>query len=138
MTPRFLTRDQVVELHRDLIETYGGSHGIRDAGLLDSALAAPESSFGGEYLHGDLAEMAAAYLFHLAQNHAFVDGNKRIGAAGALVFLHANGLDPTFTNEQLVELTLGVASGGVSKSEVAKFVRRHAHRKGRTPRKKKR
>ncbi|HYQ81440.1 MAG TPA: Fic family protein, partial [Anaeromyxobacteraceae bacterium] len=74
--PAFLTLDEVLALHADQIGRYGGSPGLRDLGLLESALAAPRATFGGEHLHGSLPEMAAAYLFHLVRNHPFVDGNK--------------------------------------------------------------
>ena len=84
--PRFLTLEEVVRIHGDQIARYGGLEGIRDLGLLQSALAMPEAGFGSQYLHEDLASMAAAYLFHLVQNHPFADGNKRVGIVAALVF----------------------------------------------------
>jgi death-on-curing protein len=87
LQPWFLDIDHTMRLHRSLIETYGGSEGIREVGLLHSALATPQSSFGGEFLHRDLFEMAAAYLYHIVQNHPFIDGNKRTGAAAAIIFL---------------------------------------------------
>jgi death-on-curing protein len=77
MTPVFLTLGEAFAIHANQIEQYGGEPGLRDEGLLRSALAQPEASFGGEWLHTTLAEMAGAYLFHLVKNHAFVDGNKR-------------------------------------------------------------
>lgn len=80
----FLDLDRALRMHRSLIEAYGGSDGLRDAGLLESALAMPQASFDGQYLHADLFEMAAAYLYHIVQNHPFVDGNKRTGAASRL------------------------------------------------------
>ena len=80
MNPIFLSLAEVLEIHRDQIERYGGDPGIRDLDLLQSALAIPAAGFGGQYLHNDLYEMAAAYLFHITQNHPFVDGNKRTGA----------------------------------------------------------
>jgi death-on-curing protein len=83
MRPLFLDLDHVLRTHHSLIETYGGAEGIRDVGLLHSAIAMPQASFGGQFLHQDLFEMAAAYLYHIVQNHAFVDGNKRTGAAAA-------------------------------------------------------
>lgn len=86
----FLDIDHAMRLHRSLIEAYGGSEGIRDVGLLHSALAVPRASFGGEFLHQDLFEMAAAYLYHIVQNHPFIDGNKRTGAAAAIIFLSMN------------------------------------------------
>lgn len=92
METRFLSFEEVLQIHEDQIRRYGGSLGVRDEGLLRSALAQPEAQFGGEYLHPSIAAMAAAYLFHLVQNHPFIDGNKRIGAACAAVFLELNGL----------------------------------------------
>ena len=80
LNPIFLCLGEVVEIPRDQIERYGGSPGIRDLGLLQSALAMPAAGFGGRYLHTDLFEMSAAYLFHITQNHPFADGNKRTGA----------------------------------------------------------
>ena len=80
MDPVFLTRTEILAIHADQLRRYGGAGGIRDEGLLDSALAAPQSAFGGEFLHAGLHEMAAAYLFHLVSNHPFLDGNKRVGA----------------------------------------------------------
>ena len=78
----FLTLDDVLESHREQIRVYGGSEGLRDLGLLESAIAQPPAGFGGVPLHRDLYEMAAAYLFHLVQNHPFIDGNKRVGHGG--------------------------------------------------------
>jgi death-on-curing protein len=75
------------------VETYGGETGLRDVALLHSALAMPQSSFGGQFLHHDLFEMAAAYLYHIVQDHPFVDDNKRTGAVAAIVFLAMNGVD---------------------------------------------
>src|SRR6266702_1459663 len=99
MAPTFLTTDQVLEIHSDQIARYGGMAGVRDLGLLQSALAQPQATFGGQLLHADLFEMAAAYLFHLVQNHPFVDGNKRVGAVAAIVFLLTNGQDISLSNE---------------------------------------
>jgi len=108
--------------HERQIELYGGSHGLRDPGALESAVATAQVTFGGEYLHPTIPEMAAAYLFHLAQNHPFIDGNKRVGANAAIAFLLMNEVEPTFSENALVELVLGVAQGRISKSEVAKFL----------------
>ena len=94
MEPLFLTLDEVVATHRDQIERYGGSLGVRDWGLLQSAVAMPAATFGGQFLHTDLCEMAAAYLFHLVQNHPFIDGNKRVAHAAMETFLMLNGLAP--------------------------------------------
>jgi death-on-curing protein len=123
--PVFLTVDEVLALHEHQIAVYGGSPGLRDFGLLESAAATPSASFGGELLHASLPEMAAAYLYHLTSNHAFVDGNKRVGLAAALTFLRLNGLRETCSGDALVELTLGVADGSLSKAEVAVFFAKH-------------
>jgi len=127
MEPLFLTLEEVLEIHHDEIERHGGTMGVRDNGLLESAVAAPESGFGGHYLHGDLYEMAAAYLFHLVQNHPFLDGNKRVGAAAALVFLTMNGVEAKMTNQALVDMVLAVARGKMDKPAIAEFFRKHSH-----------
>jgi len=119
--PLFLSLDEVQEMHEQQVEFYGGSQGIRDLGALESAVAMPQASFGGEYLHPTIAAMAAAYLFHITQNHPFLDGNKRAGANAAITFLLLNDVEPTFDEDALVELVLGVAQGQISKAEVTGF-----------------
>lgn len=99
--------------------TPGGSGGVRDPILLDSAIAQPRATFGGEYLHGDLFLMASAYLYHIVKNHPFVDGNKRAGLAAALVFLDLNGHPVDRPTMALYELTDGVASGLIEKTAAA-------------------
>ena len=98
--PRFLTLDEVLAIHSDQVRQYGGSGGIRDVGLLSSALAMPRASFGGQYLHPSLHEMAAACLFHLVQNHPFIDGNKRTAFAATYTFLAINGAHLTADAEE--------------------------------------
>ncbi len=88
----FLQIQDVLLLHGDQVDRYGGEHGVRDLALLESAVAQPQATFGGEFLHKDLFEMAAAYLFHIVQNHPLVDGNKRTGLVTALTFLDFNGV----------------------------------------------
>ncbi len=90
MDPLFLSLDEALEMHQQQIDRYGGSPGIRDSGGLQSALATPQATFGGEFLHPSIPAMAAAYLFPICQNHAFVDGNKRVGANAAITFLFRN------------------------------------------------
>ncbi len=126
MTPAFLSCDDLLGIHKELIRSFGGSEGVRDMGLLQSAVAMPQAGFGGQFLHTDLFEMAAAYLFHLTKNHPFIDGNKRVGAVAALVFLEINGVWIEASNEALVETTLAVAEGKASKSAVAEFFRKQA------------
>ena len=126
MNSQFLTLDEVMDIHRDQIERYGGMLGVRDLELLESAIAAPQSGFGDQYLHGDLFEMASAYLFHVVQNHPFLDGNKRVGIAAALTFLELNGVETKIPNQVLVATVLAVAQGKTEKSAIAAFFRKHA------------
>ena len=116
--PEFLTVDEVLEIHEQQVERYGGYYGLRDAAGLESAVATPQATFGGEFLHPSVPAMAAAYLFHLCQNHAFVDGNKRFGANAALTFLLINDWEPLFDEEELVQLVLSVASGVLDKTRL--------------------
>jgi len=125
MPPVFLGLDEVLEIHRDQIERYGGRAGIRDMGLLQSALAMPQAGIGGEFFHADVFEMAAAYLYYIARNHPFVDGNKRVAAMSAFVFLRLNGHTlraPTGAFERLV---LAAAEGTVDKATIARFFQEH-------------
>ena len=121
----FLTLDDIIESHQNQIDTYGGSHGIRDIGLLESAIAQPEASFGGQYLHADIFEMAAAYVYHLVMNHPFVDGNKRVGLEAALIFLEINNENLKASDQELVDLVLKTTAGQVGKREIAEFFRSH-------------
>jgi death-on-curing protein len=123
--PLFLTLDEVLGIHADQIRRYGGRSGLRDLGLLQSALAIPETTFEGEFLHGTVFEMAAAYLFHLARNHPFVDGNKRTALMSTLVFLGLNGHRLDAEPESLYELVDGVAAGSLDKAEASVFLRRN-------------
>jgi len=116
MEPVFLSLDEVLEIHQQQIERYGGSAGLRDAAGLESAVATPQATFGGEFLHPSIPAMAAAYLFHLCQNHAFIDGNKRVGANAAITFLLMNDWIPSFGEEELVDLVLSVACGVLNKA----------------------
>jgi death on curing protein len=121
----FLEMSDVLESHLEQLAAYGGASGIRDLDLLDSALAQPQASFGGQYLHADLDEMAAAYLFHIVQNHPFVDGNKRVGLEAALTFLAINGVEIEATDDELVNMVLATAQGNLEKPAIAVFFRSH-------------
>jgi death-on-curing protein len=123
--PLFLTLDEVLGIHADQIRRYGGRPGLRDLGLLQSALAMPETTFEGEFLHGTVFEKAAAYLFHLTRNHPFVDGNKRTALMSAMVFLGLNGQRLEVEPGALYELVDGVAAGSADKAEVSVFLRRN-------------
>jgi len=121
----FLSVDDVLLLHADTIQIDGGSEGVRDHGLLDAAVAMPRQQFGGEYLHEDLAAMAAAYLFHIAQNHPFVDGNKRAAVLSALVFFKVNGVNDLPEPKELESITLQVAAGKMGKDVLMRWIRAH-------------
>jgi death-on-curing protein len=119
----FLGVEDILVIHAHQLNRFGGAPGVRDAGLLASAVSQAQATFDGEFLHADLFEMAAAYHFHLVQNHAFVDGNKRIGLAAALVFLDLNGVPITAGTDALYELTMSIARGETTKHEVAATLR---------------
>ena len=124
MIPAFLSLSEVLEIHRDQVTRYGGASGIRDIELLKSALGMPSATYGGQFLHTGIYEMAAAYLFHLVKNHPFVDGNKRVGTVAAFVFLALNGFDLDAPEDDLAEMVLAVARGELDKADVAVFIRR--------------
>jgi death-on-curing protein len=116
LDPEFLELDEVLELHRLSLANYGGGDGVRDMGLLESAMAQPSAAFGNQYAHESLYAMAGAYLFHIASNHPFIDGNKRTALLAALVFLDLNGIGVEHGSEPLYQLTMGVANGSIDKA----------------------
>lgn len=120
--PRFVSTDEVLTLHETAIDAFGGAHGIRDAGLLDSSLAMPRQGLGGEYVHEFPFGMAAAYLFHLCENHPFVDGNKRVALATCIVFLRMNGWSLTASDDATYAVVLDAAQSNKSKEEVADWL----------------
>lgn len=121
-TPNFIAYSQALDIHQDQITSLGGMAGIRDEGLLDSALAQPQATFGGELLHPTLSEQAAAYLFHLAKNHPFIDGNKRTAFAVTITFIELNGYRLNLSLEQAYRLVLRVATGDITKEELSVFL----------------
>ena len=126
---KFLNLAEVMEIHRDQIARYGGSAGLRDLNMLKSAVAMPQATFGGTFLHSDIFEMAAAYLFHVVKNHPFLDGNKRVGAVAAIVFLELNGYDFTAREQELAETVFGLARSELTKADIALFIRKWALRR---------
>lgn len=124
--PLFLSVEDVIEIHADQIEGYGGSLGVRDVELLRSAIGMPEAGFGDQYLHADLFEMAAAYLYHIIQNHPFIDGNKRTGTMAAFVFLNLNGMTLDADESIFEPLVLKAAQGQIGKPAIAEFFRKHS------------
>ena len=116
---RFLSLTDVLELHEMQLESYGGATGIRDHGLLESAVMMPQASFGGEFVHKGFFEMAAAYAFHIAENQPFVDGNKRTALASALVFLDWQDIEINDPDEELYNAMIGIAQKTLDKAGLA-------------------
>lgn len=123
----FLLLAEVIEIHHDQIERYGGQPQVRDMGLLSSAVSVPAVSFEGRLLHEDIYEMAATYAFHICRNHPFVDGNKRTALACALVFLELNGISLEDPEKILYGTMIDVACGRKGKKDVAVVFRLLAH-----------
>jgi len=126
---KFLTLSEVLLILDDQIKNYGGIYGIRDIKLLSSAIYMPESSFGGKYLHETIPAMAAAYAFHICQNHPFLDGNKRVALASSLVFLDINGYELNCKDETLYNKMMDMAKGEIKKEELIKFFEKHSSKK---------
>ena len=120
-----LSKRQVLALHSALIQKFGGSDGVRDEGLLESALAAPFQTFGGEPVYPSLQAKAAQLGFGLVCNHPFVDGNKRIGAHVMLVFLAVNGVDLHYEQQELIDIILSVASGKTDRHGLLQWILDH-------------
>lgn len=121
--PDFLSVEDVIQIHDEQITAYGGAAGVRDQGLLESAVAMPRASFGEAYLHEDLAHMAAAYAFHIAQNQPFLDGNKRTGLVAALVFMDLNGVTVLDPQEKLYDAMIAIAERRLEKDGLAGLLR---------------
>ncbi|WP_333193746.1 type II toxin-antitoxin system death-on-curing family toxin [Microcoleus sp. Pol7_A1] len=108
----------VLSIHARQIESFGGTPGVRDEGLLESALAQPQATFGGQFLHPEISEQAAAYLYHIAMNHPFIDGNKRTAFAVTDTFLRLNGCTLNLTDDRAYDLVMRVARGTMTKEEL--------------------
>ena len=119
---RFLPEAIVLAIHEDQIRLYGGGYRVRDAAGLDSALHTPQAQFDGQSLHSTIFEMAAAYGFHLCQNHPFIDGNKRTAGMAMFTFLQLNGLEPVASEADYYAAMMAAASGQMSKEELAAWV----------------
>jgi len=119
-----LTVEIVLEIHAEAIARFGGANGVRDLALLESAVAAPQASFGGKSPYSDPAEVAAAYLFYLCRNHPFIDGNKRTALGACLVFLRLNGIEPKVDGPAWEEMTLAVASSSIDRQETTLRLRK--------------
>ena len=123
---RFLTTMEIIEMHDNLINQFGGKYGIRDHGLLESAIFQPQAFFAGKYLHTNIYEMAEAYMFHIIKNHPFIDGNKRTGTLAAIVFMENNDyqIKPTF--KDLYQLAIDTANSKLSKQKISKFFKKNS------------
>ncbi|MEG4939385.1 type II toxin-antitoxin system death-on-curing family toxin [Microcoleus sp. F4-D5] len=117
-TPNFVSKSMVLSIHARQIERFGGTPGVRDEGLLESALAQPQATFGGQFLHPTISEKAAAYLYHIAMNHPFIDGNKRTAFAVTDTFLRLNGCGLNLTDDRAYDLVMRVARGTMTKEEL--------------------
>lgn len=122
---KFLDKKTILLFHEDQIKTYGGKSGVRDHSLLESALAQPQSSFGGEYIHNTIYKMAAAYGFHICSNHPFFDGNKRTALVAIYTFLFVNGYKLRAEKKSLYAVIMDLANGNLSKEELAKFIEKN-------------
>lgn len=121
--PHFLTVEQVVAIHERNLAEHGGEAGIKDPGLIQSAVANVYATFGGAFLHPTIPDMAAAYWFGLTNNHAFVDGNKRTGLRAAEVFLNINGYGLRFTEATAEAITMEIAAGRMTREDLAGYLR---------------
>jgi death-on-curing protein len=126
---KFLTLSEILIILEDQIRNYGGVYGVRDLNLLSSAIYVPQSSFNGQYLHNTIPAMAAAYAYHLCQNHPFIDGNKRAALAGSLVFLDINDYEFSCSDEILYDEIMGVAKSEIKKEELIKFYEEYSRKK---------
>ncbi len=124
-TPYFLTLEDIIGLHSELLKRFGGLEGIKDQGLLESAASQPQMEVFGEMVHPTIYDQAAAYLYHLTCNHAFNDGNKRIALHACFVFLETNGVNVSRDQEAWYQFTISVASGKETKKSCANFIREH-------------
>lgn len=122
MEIRFVPEAIVRAIHNDQVRLYGGSYHVRDEAGLDSALHMPQAQFGGEFLHPTIYLMAAAYGFHLCQNHPFVDGNKRTAGMVMFIFLKLSGLEPVATETDYYTVMMAVASGKMGKEQLAEWL----------------
>lgn len=118
----FLDFDRIVQLNKLATKTFGGSAGIRDKGLVESAIYQPQASFGGQYLHENRFHMAAAYYYHISESQGFADGNKRTGFLALFAFLKLNGCDLTIPDDYLWPILIEVANGSKDKGSLAEFL----------------
>jgi death on curing protein len=126
MNVRFIPQEVVLTIHADLLQRYGGEAGLRDAGLLDSALAQAKITVGGKYAHRSIFDKAAAYGFHVCKNHPFIDGNKRVAFVLMDIFLQKNGWEVESTEEEAYRMMMDLASGKLTKSQLSNWLKEHS------------
>ena len=119
----YLTVEMVREIHAEAVARFGGSDGVRDNALLESAVAAPQASFGGKSPYRDLPEVAAAYLYYLCRNNPFIDGNKRSALGACIVFLRLNGVEPRPDGPDWEELVVEIAAGNLDREQTTSRLR---------------
>ena len=117
---RFISLEEIINIHNDQISIFGGVSGLRQNNLLESAIESVKTTFYKKYLYKNIVEMGAAYAFHIIKNHPFVDGNKRTGMIAMLLFLKHNGYRSLFTNKELYSLGIEIASSKLDVNQIAK------------------
>lgn len=122
---RYLQTEEVLALHHLLIKQYGGEDGVRDLGLIDSAVNRPRAALVGQEIYSDLSTKAAVLFFSLVKNHGFVDGNKRIGLAACIVFLRLNQHQLNVANKEAVKAALHIANDDITEAELAYWISKH-------------
>jgi death-on-curing protein len=128
MATKFIPEELVLTIHADLLQRYGGQPGLRDRGLLESALAQPRMTFSGKEVHKTVFDKAAAYGFHFCNNHPFIDGNKRVAFVLMDVFLQKNGWEIQATEEEAYSMMISLASGKLSKAQLSSWLKEHTAR----------
>ena len=128
MAVHFIPKEVVLTIHADLLQRYGGEPGLRDVGLLESALAQPKMTFDGKYVHKTLFDKTAAYGFHVCKNHPFVDGNKRVAFVLMDIFLQKNGREIISPEEEVYKMMMNLASGKLTKVQLSSWLKEHSAR----------
>ncbi len=129
MTVKYISLEELIAIHDSMIDLYGGSHGIRDLHLLQSALARPQSTFSGEDLYPDMFDKAAALFHSLMFNHAFVDGNKRTTFTSTARFLNLNGYEVTAKDKEIVDFALRVENQHLSVGQISEWLKKNSKKK---------
>ncbi len=126
MAAHFIPKEVVFTIHADLLQRYGGEPGLRDVGLLESALAQPKMTFDGKYVHKTLFDKTAAYGFHVCKNHPFVDGNKRVALVLMDIFLQKNGWEIISPEEEVYRMMMSLAAGKLTKTQLSTWLKEHS------------